>query len=359
MALDSESAGSVLDDKLPEIYLSNTDLTTEQSVELQKLIWEIRGIFASADGSLGRTSVTKHSIQTSGPPVREPLRRIPYFLKDTVSAEIKKMLNQGVIRESNSPWSSAVVMVRKKDNTWRFCVDYRKLNSQTQKDAYPLPQIDETLESLAGSKYFSTLDLASGYWQVEVEEAHREKTAFSTRDGHYEFNVMPFRLTNAPATFQRLMQCVLSGLTYEQCIIYLDDIVVFGGSFQQHLERLKTVFLHLKKAGMKLKPSKCHFMRSEVCYLGHVVSRGGIQADPEKIQAMVSHPVPNDIKELRQFLGLTNYYRRFIKDYSKIAEPLHKLTRKSAGGYKWSADCQGAFESIKIAAYQSSNISLP
>ena len=292
--------------------------------------------------------MTSHSIQTSGPPVREPLRRIPHFLKDTVSAEIKKMLNQGVIRESNSPWSSAVVMVRKKDNTWRFCVDYRKLNSQTQKDAYPLPRIDETLELLAGSKYFSTLDLASGYWQVEVEEADREKTAFSTRDGHYEFNVMPFGLTNAPATFQRLMQCVLSGLTYEQCLIYLDDIVVFGGSFQQHLERLKTVFLHLKKAGMKLKPSKCHFMRSGVRYLGHVVSRGGIQADPEKIQAMVSHPVPNDIKELRQFLGLTNYYRRFIKDYSKIAEPLRKLTRKSAGGYKWSADCQGAFEALKL-----------
>ena len=144
------------------------------------------------------------------------------------------------------------------------------------------------------------------------------------------------------------MQCVLSGLTYEQCLFYLDDIVVFGGSFQQHLERLKTVFLHPKKAGMKLKPNKCHFTRSEVRYLGHVVSRGGIQADPEKTQVMVSHPVPNDIKELRQFLGLTNYYRRFIKDYSKIAEPLHKLTRKSAGGYKWSADCQGAFEALKL-----------
>ncbi|KAL5502192.1 hypothetical protein EMCRGX_G008924 [Ephydatia muelleri] len=219
MALDSESAGPVLDDTLPEIDLSNTDLTTEQSVELQKLIWEFRGIFASADGSLGRTSVTRHSIQTPRPPVREPLRRIPHFLKDTVSAEIKKMLNLGVIRESNSPWSSAVVMMRKKDNKWRFCVDYRKLNSQSQKDAYLLPRIDETLESLAGSKYFSTLDSASGYWQVEVEEADREKTAFSTRDRHYEDNVMPFGLTNAPATFQRLMQCVLSGLTYEQCLI--------------------------------------------------------------------------------------------------------------------------------------------
>lgn len=296
---------------------------------------------------MGRTSVTRHSIRTYGPPVREPLRRIPHSLQDTVSSEIKKMLDQGVIRESSSPWSSAVVMARKKDGTWRFCIDYRKLNSQTQKDAYPLPRIDETLESLVGSKYFSTLDLASGYWQVEVEEGDREKTAFSTRDGHYEFNVMPFGLTNAPATFQRLMQCVLSGLTYEQCLIYLDDIIVFGTSFHQHLERLRTVFQHLEKAGMKLKPRKCHFAKCEVRYLGHIISREGIQADPEKIQAMISYPVPKDVKELRQFLGLTNYYRRFIKHYSNIAEPLHKLTRKSAGGYKWSADCQAAFETLK------------
>eukprot|EP00731_Ephydatia_muelleri_P035934 Em0180g1a len=221
------------------------------------------------------------------------------------------------------------------------------VNSMTQKDAYPLPRIDETLEALTGSQFFTTLDLASGYWQVEMEEADRKKTAFSTREGHFEFNVMPFGLTNAPATFQRLMECVLAGLTYEQCLIYLDDIVVFSVTFDQHLERLKMVFHHLAEAGLKLKPSKCHFAKSEIRYLGHIVSRQGIQADPDKTSAMISFPVPSDIKELRQFLGLTNYYRRFIKGYSSIAEPLHKLTRKTEGGFKWNSECQNAFQHLK------------
>eukprot|EP00731_Ephydatia_muelleri_P017867 Em0010g965a len=203
------------------------------------------------------------------------------------------MLKDGVIRESNSPWSSPIVMIKKKDGSWRFCVDFRKVNSMTQKDAYPLPRIDEALEALTGSQFFTTLDLASGYWQVEMEEADRKKTAFSTREGHFEFNVMPFGLTNAPATFQRLMECVLA-------------------------ERLKMVFHHLAEAGLKLKPSKCHFAK-----------------------------IPSDIKELRQFLGLTNYYRRFIKGYSSIAEPLHKLTRKTEGGFKWNSECQNAFQHLK------------
>ena len=238
-------------------------------------------------------------------------------------------------------------MIKKKDGAWRFCIDFRKVNSVTHKDAYPLPRIDETLESLSGSQYFTTLDLASGYWQVEVSESDKEKTAFSTRDGHYEFNVMPFGLTNAPATFQRLMECVLAGLTFEQCLIYIDDIIVFSATFPQHLERLRTVFEHLARAGLKLKPKKCHFARSEIRYLGHIVSRDGVKADPEKLRAITSYPTPRDVKELRQFLGLTNYYRRFIEGYSVIAEPLHKLTRKSAAGYKWTDECGRAFEVLQ------------
>ena len=257
------------------------------------------------------------------------------------------MLHQGVIRESNSPWSSPVVMVKKKDSSWRFCINFRKLNERTVKDAYPLPRIDETLEALAGSRFFSTLDLASGYWQVEVEEKDRGKTAFSTREGHYEFNVMPFGLTNAPSTFQRLMECVLAGMTYEQCLIYLDDIIVFSTSFEQRLQRLRTVFELLEKAGLKLKGKKCHFVQSKIRYLGHIVSKEGIQADPEKLCAMREYPIPYDIKELRQFLGLTNYYRRFIQGYSNIAAPLHKLTSKSVGGYNWDENCQAAFQTLK------------
>ena len=220
-------------------------------------------------------------------------------LRDTVKEEVTKMLQQGVVRPSTSPWSSPVVMVKKKDSTWRFCVDYRKLNAVTHQDAYPLPRVDETLESLAGSVYFTTLDLAAGYWQVEIEEGSKEKTAFSTTGGHYEFNVMPFGLTNAPATFQQLMECVLAGITGEQCLIYLDDIIVFSKTVDEQLKRLISVFLALRNAGLKLKPAKWYFAQSKVHYLGHVVSAAGVAPDSTKITAVTSYPVPTNTKQLR------------------------------------------------------------
>ena len=237
-------------------------------------------------------------------------------------------------------------MVKKRDNTWRFCIDYRKLNAVTHQDTYPFPRIDETLDSLSGSTYFTTLDLAAGYWQVGIEECDKEKTAFSTRRGHYEFNVMPFGLTNAPATFQRLMECVLAGLTGEQCLIYLDDIIVFSSTFEEHLQRPANVFIALRKAGLKLKPSKCFFAQKEVHYLGHVVSAAGVSPDPAKVEVVSSYPVPTNVKELRQFLGLANYYRRFVPDFSKIAKPLHKLLRKG-NTYSWYTACQEAFTELK------------
>ena len=213
-------------------------------------------------------------------------------------------------------WSSPVVMVRKPDGSWRFCIDFRKLNAVTHRDAYPLPRIDSTLDSLKGATYFTTLDLASGYWLVAMAENDKEKTAFSTPQGHFEFNVMPFGLTNAPATFQRLMECVLAGLSGEECLIYLDDVIVFSVSFKQHMDRLARVFAALEKAQLKLKLSKCHFAQKEVKYLGHIVSEKVIAPDPSKIEAVSSYPPPQTPKELEQFLGLSNYYRRFIPNYA-------------------------------------------
>ena len=269
----------------------------------------------------------KHEVRTTGPPIRQPRRRIPVALKDTVQHKVSKMLGSGVIRPSNSPWSAPLVMVRKKDNSWQFCVDYRKLNSVTHRDAYPLPRIDATLDALSGSSLFSTLDLTSGYWQVEVAESDKEKTAFSTPQGHFEFNVMPFGLTNAPATFQRLMECVLTGLSGEQCLIYLDDIIIFSSSFADHLNRLTSVLQRLRQAGLKIKPSKCQFMRPQVTYLVHIISAQGVSPDPSKLQAVADYPPPTDAKQLKKFLGLSNYYRRFIQHYAAIAEPLHKILR--------------------------------
>lgn len=347
MTVNKDDTSGLESDTMPDVDLTGANLDHSQQEKLKQLIWKFRTLFATEKGPLGRTSVVKHTIKTDGPPIRQPLRRIPFALQSTVRTEIQKMLEQGVIQKSNSPWSSPVVMAKKKDGKWRFCIDYRKLNAVTHKDAYPLPRIDATLESLSGSRFFSTLDLASGYWQVEMADLDKEKTAFSTQGGHYEFNVMPFGLTNAPATFQRLMECVLAGLTYEQCLIYIDDIIVFSATFPQHLERLQTVLEHLAAAGLRLKPSKCHFAQNQICYLGHIVSQQGVQADPEKLRAVSMYPAPHNIKELRHFLGLANYYRRFIEGYSAIAEPLHKLTRKTAGGYKWSNECDDAFSLLK------------
>ena len=235
--------------------ISKSDLTGTQQQKLLDLLNDYKDIFVSESGELGKTSLVKHSIVTEGPPIRQPLRRVPVATKGVIQTEVQKMLSRGVIQPSNSPWSSPVVLVKKQDDSWRFCVDFRKLNSVTHKDAYPLPRIDETLETLSGSVYFTTLDLASGYWQVQLQETDKEKTAFSTPNGHYEFNVMPFGLTNAPATFQRLMECILAGLTMEECLIYIDDIIVFGASFEEYLGRLQRVLQRLRESGMKLKPS--------------------------------------------------------------------------------------------------------
>ena len=268
------------------------------------------------------------------------MRRIPPDRRREVQKLLDEMLTSKVIEHSKSPWASPIVLVRKKDNSLRFCVDYRKLNTVTHKDAYPLPRIDDTL---AGSKWFSALDLLSGYWQVEVAEGDRQKTAFCTMEGLFEFRVMPFGLCNAPATFQRLMDLVLAGLQWSHCLVYLDDVIILGTSFEEHLANLQLVFDRLQQAGLKLKPKKCNVLKHRVQYLGHIVSDKGVQADPSKIEKVASWPIPVSTKEVQQFLGLAGYYRRFIKDCAKIARPLHKLTEQ----FKWTNDCLASFDMLK------------
>ena len=225
------------------------------------------------------------------------------------------MLEQGVVTPLHSPWASPIVLVAKKDGSTRFCVDYRKFNAITKMDVHPLPQIDDSLDQLAGSSYFSTLDLASGYWQVGTSEESQEKTAFVTWNGLYEFKVMPFGLCNAPATFQCLMEKVFSGAVREKCLIYLDDILVMRQTIDEHIENLRMVFDCLLKAGLRLKPGKCKLARKQVEYLGYVVSSSGISADPAKVSAFQGFPRPTELKALRAFLRLMSYYRRFISCY--------------------------------------------
>ena len=332
---------------LTDVDLSQSELSPTQQQDLLALLHDYDDLFATEGGPLGRTSVVSHTIHTEGAPIRQPMRRQPIALQNTINSEVQKMLQQGVIQPSFSPWSSPVVMVKKKDGSWRFCIDYRKLNGATHRDAYPLPRVDTTLDSLAGSTLFTTLDLASGYWQVEVAQQDKEKTAFSTSKGHFEFNVMPFGLTNAPATFQRLMECTLAGLSGEQCLIYLDDIIIFSSTFDEHLKRLVSVFDRLRAANLKLKAKKCYFARKQVIYLGHVISSKGIEPDKTKIAAVATYPTPQNSKEVKQFMGLSNYYRRFIPAYAQIAEPLHRLLKKNSKSFHWTAECEASFNTLK------------
>ena len=237
---------------------------------------------------------------------------MPFALRTEVDQMVSDMLQQGVIEPSSSLWASPVVLVRKKDGGMRFCVDYHKLNHATKLDEFPLPRIDDTLDLLAGARYFTTLDLAAGYWQVAMDPSSQEKTAFATYSGLYEFRKMPFGLVNAPATFQRLMEVVLSGLARSGCHVYLDDVLVFGRTLQEHNENLTKVLARIRQAGLRLKPKKCSFAQQSVEYLGHVVSAEGIQTDPKKLMAVRQYLVPTNVQSLRSFLGLVSYYRRFV-----------------------------------------------
>jgi hypothetical protein len=222
--------------------------------------------------------------------LRSSLKRVSLNERDQVKIEVYKMLSNGIIERSNSPWESPVVLVRKKDESIRFCIDYRRLNNVTKKDAYPLPRIDDTLESLSGATCFSTIDLAAGYWQVEMTEEDKAKTAFVSHVGLFQFTKMPFGLCNAPSTFQRLMESVLAGLTWEERLVYLDDIIIYARNFNEHLERLKHVFERLRDGGLKIKLDKYKFLVEEVKYLGHTVTKYGVKPDNKKIECIEAWP---------------------------------------------------------------------
>ena len=339
--------------------IDQTKLEFEQRDELVTLILRYADVFALRDEELGVTGIAQHKIETGeAQPIKQYARRIPHAMREEVNTMIKDMLRRKVIRQSRSPWASPVVLVTKKDGTLRFCVDYRRLNSVTKPDIFPLPRIDDYLDVLSGAKYFSTLDLSSGFWQVEMDPESIEKIAFVTHNRSYEFTVMPFGLVNAPSTFQRLMETVMADLMPEKCLTYIDDVLVIGESFEEHLANLEAVLTRLREANLKLKPSKCKLMRDKVTYLGYCVSAEGISADPGKLDAVKKFPIPTDVKQVRSFVGLTSYYRRFIKSYAKVAKPLHNLTRKNTK-FCWSKECQEAFEKLKNLLTSAPTLAFP
>ena len=268
--------------------------------QARKLLLKWEHLFSHSNLDLGKTALIKHKIRlTEQTPFKERYRCIPPHMYEDMRAHIQEMLDIGAIHKLHSPWASAVVLVRKKDGGLRFCIDLRKLNEQTIKDAYSLPQIDKTLDSLQGSQWFSSLNLKSGYWQVKMDEESKPLTAFTVGLlGFYECERMPFGLTNTPATFQRLMETCLGDPNLHWCIMYLDDIVIFFKDPASHLKRLKAVFWKLEEAGLKLKPSKCELFQRQLAYLGHVISAKGVATDEGKIEAIKNWPTPTTITEV-------------------------------------------------------------
>ena len=321
-------------------------LNRPQMGELVDTVKRYSDIFVGPDGKVGFTNKVRHHIETEGEPHRAHPRAKSPVEKRYIAEEIAKLLREGKIVPSKSPWAAPVVLVRKKDGTLRFCIDFRRLNDCTKKDAYPLPRIDECLDCLQGSQYFSTMDLASGYWQVAMDPEDREKTGFITHQGLFEWIVMPFGLCNAPATFARLMELCLSDIVWNKCLVYLDDIIAYGKTYRQALENLEAVFIRLRASSLKLKPKKCEFFRTKVDYLGHEVSREGIRPSPGKVVTLHDWKIPETLTEVRSFLGFCSYYRKFIEGFSTIAAPLVKLTRSDVP-FDMSEKCLQAVDQLK------------
>lgn len=332
------------------------DLTPDQRRALLDVVTDYKDIF-SCQGEIGHCELVEHTVDTGEtPPIKQAPRRLDFHKQTTADKCIDEMLQQGVIQPSTSPWASPVVLLKKKDGSTRFAIDYRALNTVTRKDAYPLPRIDTILDSLHGASWFSSLDLRSGYWNIPLAEPARAKTAF-TVPGHglYEFLRMPFGLANAPATFQRLMDRIVPR---DIARVYLDDIVVPGASFDQALANLRRVFDRIRAANFLLAPKKCTLFAQRLEYLGHVISSEGVATNPQKTAKVRDWPVPKDKAQLNSFLRLAQYYSQFVKDFATIAAPLNALMQK-AREFTWSPEAQHAFDALRTALCSTPVLSYP
>ena len=328
------------------------NLEAEQKQALRDLIEKYKDTFGNGPGRINtgdNSGCIFHCINTGDalPTYRHPYRVGPKP-REIIQESVEKMLKDGIVRHSKSPWAAPIVLVKKKTGETRFCIDFRLLNKVTERDVYPLPQTRDALEQFGGCKYFSALDCAAGFWSIPMKESDKKKTAFTTPFGTFEYNVMPFGLTNAPATFQRVMDFALTGIRWDFCLAYIDDIAIYSETFEEHLEHIEEVLIRIRASGLHLKGKKCFLGMDKLPYLGHVVTQTGLELDPAKVVAVRAFPRPTRVKKMQSFLGLAGYYRNFIKDFSIIAKPLYALTGKTTK-FRWDEDCEKAFLKLKDA----------
>lgn len=350
---------------LPE--LKNFPGNQYQQQRVENLLQDYADVFYQEGEGLGITPTIQHRIIMEDPtPIAQAYRRIPPYLWTELKDHLEDLLKKGIIVESKSDFASPIVIVRKKTGEMRMCVDYRKVNQSVRRDAYPLPRIEETLELMHGAQYFSTLDLTAAYNQIEVDPRDQHITAFTTPLGLYEYSRMPFGLSNSPATFQRLMGRVFREEMLRILLCYLDDILLYSQSIDNHIERLEIAFIRLRQHNLKLEPKKCSLFCTTVKFLGHVLTPDGVQTDPDKLRAVSEWPRPLTLQEVRQFMGLASYYRRFVKGFATVAAPLYQLVgemckgrKKARIGDRWSEAHEQAFTQIKCCLTQTPTLGYP
>ena len=348
-------------EKLIEEMMEKIDeiVSDKDKQEMERLLYEYSDAFSFSDADIGHATACKHNIDVAeAPPARQRLRRQPPAHQAAVDKHVQSMLEQGIIEPAQSPWAANLVMVLKKTGEYRCCVDYRALNNVTKKDAYCLPRIDACLDAMAGSAWFSTFDLRSSYYQVELEQASKEKTAFICRGGQYQYVRMPMGLCNSGATFQRLVDITLTGLSYDICMVYIDDVIVYSRTLGEQFERLRLVLARLIQAGLKIKTSKTFLLQKSVSFLGHLVSGDGVRAHLEKTEQILNWGRPTCTKDVRAFIGLTSYYRRFVNQYAQVVSPLTALLGKNKP-FNWSEECESAFTTLKRALANPPLLAMP
>ena len=329
-----------------QVKIKNKTISKDQIKKLKDLIDRYHMVFSRNDEDIG-TILDRYGqhdiILSNNKPIKQRPYKIPFAKEQVVDECVKKMLKMGIIEPSNSQWSSPIVLVKKPDGSERFCVDYRKVNEATIKDCFPMPNVEDKLNKLHGCQFFTKLDCTSGYWQIKMSEKAKKITAFICHKGLYQFNVMPFGLCNAGATFQRIMESVLSDL--HNSTAYIDDIFTFSKTFDEHLIHLEKLFERLKDANIKIKTRKCEFACEETMFLGYNVTNRGIKIDEERIKAIKDYPRPKTPKQVKRFIGLASYYRQFIDKFADIVQPLNKLTRKNCR-FDWTDDCEKSFNKL-------------
>ena len=324
-----------------------SQLTATQKEQLVNLLVKYKETLSLSKSDLGECNVLTHKIDTSNcAPIKQPLYKTTLDQKFEIEKHVQDMYNNNIIEPSESPWHNNPVLVEKKNGEKRFCIDFRLLNRATLKDAYALPRIDEIVDAIGKAKLFTTLDLASGFWQILLDESSKEKTAFSSILGLMQFRVMPFGLCNAPATFQRLIEKVLTGLNWKQCVAYLDDTVVHSKNFEEQLIRLEQILIRFKEANLKIRVDKCKFAKEEVEFLGFKITKNGLLPCETKVEAIKKMQPPSNKKGVRSLIGFINHYRIFMKHLAHVSDPLYRLTRKNVK-FEWTKECQDAFEQIK------------